>query len=302
MEKKISRLTADVSLLMVSCIWGLTFVSLKNALTEIMPFSFNFYRFSIAALLMLVLAPRCIAAIKKETVFAGLLLGFFLFGGHSLQTMGLLYTTVANAGFLTGLVVVFVPLILAVLIRKSPPVNAWAGALFAFAGVAVLSLGASVRLNIGDILVILCAVCFALQLIYVGRYCHQHNILQLVFVQIVTVAVLSFPPAILAEPFILPQGFSANIWLALFVTAVLATTLAFFVQATMQKYTESTHAAIVLSAEPVFAALFAALLLGEILGGRVLLGGSLVLAGMLLAEIRVFSWPRSQKLFAKRGE
>ena len=302
MEKKISRVTADVSLLMVACIWGLTFVSLKYALAEVMPFTFNFYRFSFASVLLFLLVPRCVATIKKETFFAGLLLGVFLFAGHSLQTVGLLYTTVANAGFLTGLVVVFVPLLLALLTKKSPPANAWVGAMTAFAGVAVLSLSASVHFNLGDLLVILCAVCFALQLIYVGRYCHQHNILQLVFVQIVTVAVLSLSPALWMETFIWPQQFTANIWLAIFVTAVLATTLAFFLQATMQKFTTSTHAAIVLSAEPVFAAFFAALLLGEILGGRVFLGGSLVLAGMLLAESNVFSLPRSQKLFAKRGE
>lgn len=302
MQKVIPRYAADLSLLAIAAVWGLTFVSLKNALAEIAPFSFNVYRFSIAALLLLLIAPRCLARINKETFFAGLLLGLFLFGGHSLQTVGLLYTTASNAGFLTGLVVVFVPLLLAVITKQPPPLNAWVGAASAFAGVAVLSLSAGFHINTGDFLVMQCSVCFALQVIYLGRYCHRYHILQLVFMQIITVAVFSLPPAIVLESLVSPAAFTPNIILALFITAVLATTLAFFVQGTMQKYTTPTRTAIVLSAEPVFAALFAALLLGETIGGRVFIGGALVLFGMIFAESGVLTAPCSQKLSAKRGE
>ncbi|MDW7650435.1 MAG: DMT family transporter [Bacillota bacterium] len=301
MEKKPPRFAADLSLLLVALVWGLTFVSVKNALAEIAPFSFNLYRFTLAAMLLFAMAPRRVLRLKKETVLAGLVLGLFLFGGYSLQTIGLLYTTASNAGFLTGLVVVLVPLLLAIQTRKSPPVSAWAGALSAFAGVALLSLQTSLQLNPGDVLVIFCAVCFALQVIFVGRYCHDHDIIQLVFLQLAAVALLSGAGAMLTEKVLLPHSFTANIWQALFITAVLATTFAFFVQATMQKYTTPTRTAVVLSAEPVFAAFFAAVLLGEILGERILLGGGLIVLGMLIAESSVFSWPCSQKLFAKRG-
>jgi drug/metabolite transporter (DMT)-like permease len=302
MNKKIPRFVADSSLLIVALVWGLTFVSVKNALGEIAPFSFNAYRFALAAMLLFAVAPMRVLKLKKETVLAGLLLGVFLFGGYSLQTIGLLYTTASNAGFLTGLVVVLVPLLIALQTKKSPPLSAWIGAGTAFAGVALLSLGAGMHLNPGDILVILCAVCFALQVIYVGRYCHDHDIIQLVFLQVISVALLSGAGVLLTETPVSPLSFSANIWTALFVTAVLATTFAFFVQGAMQRYTTPTRTAVVLSAEPVFAALFAALLLGEILGGRIYWGGALVLLGMLLAESNVFSLPRSQKLLAKRGE
>lgn len=302
MGKSLSRPVADFSLLAVACVWGLTFPAVKYALDEISPFTFNFYRFMLSAVFLAALAPRRLVGFKKETFLAGTLLGLFLFGGYSFQTVGLLYTTAANAGFLTGLVVVFVPLFLAFITGSRPSLTAVAGALCAFGGVAVLSLGPGYKLNSGDILVITCAACFALQLIYLGRFCRKYSLVQLVLAQVVAIAFLSGLAALALENVISPARFSLPVWAALLVTSGLATTTAFFVQAYMQRFTTAVRTAVILSAEPVFAAVFASLLLNEALSARIVAGGGMVLAGMLLAESKVFPSPCLQKLSVKRGE
>jgi drug/metabolite transporter (DMT)-like permease len=292
---------ADFSLLAVACIWGFTFVSVKNAVSDIAPFAFNAYRFTLAAGLIFSLAPRKIMTLRRQTWPAGLLLGLFLFGGYSFQTVGLVYTTASNAGFITGLVVVLVPLLASLFERRPPSPTALAGAFAAFAGVAVLSLEGGLSLNPGDILVGFCAVCFALHVYFTGRLCRFHSITGLVFAQVLTVALLSFAVSqfVSLPP---PASFSANVWQALVITACFATTGAFFIQSLMQRFTTPVRTAVIFSAEPVFAAFFASIFLAEVLGQRFLLGAALVLAGMLLAETGVFLLPRRQTLSVRRGE
>ncbi len=299
--KNIPRPIADLSLLAVACVWGFTFVTVKNAVADIAPFAFNAYRFVLAAFFIFLLVPRKITLLPRRTWPAGLLLGIFLFGGYSFQTAGLVYTTASNAGFITGLVVVLVPFIAAVFERKKPSVTALAGAFSAFAGVAVLSLEGDLSLNPGDILVGFCAVCFALHVYFTGRLCRRHSVTGLVFVQVVVVAALSGLVSLFVS-LPAPASFSGQVWLALVITACFATTGAFFIQSLMQRFTTPVRTAVIFSAEPVFAAFFASIFLAEILGSRFLLGAALVLAGMLLAETGVFLLPRKQTLWAIRDE
>lgn len=303
MKRSIPRWLADLSLVAVCCIWGLTFVSVKNALNEIAPFSFNTYRFFLASLLLFLCAPRSIIKIRKKTMAAGALLGLFLFGGYSFQTVGMLFTTVSNAGFLTGISVVIVPVALALMSRSIPAAEPLLGTILAFSGVGVLSYQPGLEFNPGDVLIVLCAVCFAMQIIYVDRLCQDNDLFQLVFVQVLVTALLSFVSALFFEQAPSPVAFSRDLWIALFVTAALATTAAFFIQAFMQRFTTPVRTAIIFSTEPIFAAIFAVWLLGEKLSSRVLLGGVLVFCGMLLSESRVLSSRScSQAAPAKRGE
>lgn len=281
-------LLADVSLLGVAAVWGLTFVTVKNAIELLPPFSFNFYRFSLATLVMLLFAIPCWKHATRSTVRAGLLLGVLLFAGYSFQTVGLVYTSASHAGFITGLSVVFVPLLGIYISKQRPGSGVICGVICALAGLALLTATDINYTNYGDILVLCCAVSFALHIIYVGKYSSHHSTVWLVTWQIAAVALLSGVSAILFEPG--QNSFVPAVWPALVITALFATCLAFFTQNYMQRFTSPSHTAIIFTTEPVFAAFFAAWLLGELLAPRAYWGGALILVGMLLAEFRSTLW------------
>lgn len=274
-----------MSLLLVALIWGLTFVTVKNAIADLAPYSFNFFRFTLATIFMVAISWPRRKKFSSQLFKKGLILGLFLFTGYSFQTIGLLYTTASNAGFITGLAVVLVPVITAFSTRKLPSPFVLLGVASATAGLALLSLGSHISLNMGDLLVLLCAFSFAFHIIYVGEYTVQYDTFLLVAVQIGTVAGLSGLFALFTEP--KPTPFTGDTWIALLITAILATCLAFVIQIYMQKFTTPTRTAIIFSMEPVFAAFFAVLLLQEILSSNALYGGALIVGGMLLSELKL---------------
>lgn len=281
MNKK--QLGADLALLFVAAIWGATFVTVKNALADITPFYFNALRFSLAALILGVISWRKLPLLNKSLIASGSLIGFFLFAGYSFQTIGLQYTSASNAGFITGLSVVLVPFFSIYFSKKAPSLEATLGALMAAVGLGLLSLDETLHINTGDFLVFLCAISFALHIIFVGRYSPVHDTFLLVTIQVAAVAVLSSFGAFFFEPPL--PALTGQVWVALLITAILATVVAFLVQNWMQKFTTPTRTAIILSMEPVFGALFAFLLLGEILSTQDWFGSSLVFLGMILAEV-----------------
>jgi len=273
---------ADFSLLLVTLVWGSTFVIVKLAIEDLPPLPFLAIRFALAFVSLLPLLYFQKEHISKGTILKGIALGVFLFSGYAWQTVGLQYTTSSNAGFITGLSVVFVPALVTITTRKLPSLGLILGILCALVGLAFLSLGDRFQLNKGDIMVLICAISFALHIYFVGRYAPQTNATVLASVQILTVSILS---SIFSG--FLPQSimhFSTNVWVALLVTAIPATSLAFFVQTKMQQFTTPTHTALIFSMEPVFAAVSAFFFAGEILSPRGLLGAGLVLVGMLIAE------------------
>lgn len=284
MNRKMSLYLADGSLLMVAAVWGLTFVTVKNAIAIFSPLNFNFYRFGLAAFIMLMFALPKRRQLSRTVVRDGILVGVFLFGGYSLQTLGLLYTTASNAGFITGLSVVFVPVIATMITRKRPGPGVIGGVICAAAGLFLLSANELKRFNAGDILVMFCAVSFALHIIFVGRYASRHSTVWLVSLQIATVAILSGITSFIFEGGI--QKLTVEVLSALAITAVFATCAAFFTQNYMQRFTSPSHTAIIFTSEPVFAAFFAVLLLHEKLSVHAYWGGAIILMGMLLSELK----------------
>ena len=180
--------------------------------------------------------------------------------------------------------VVLVPLFSTLISRCLPGVFAISGVAAATAGLGLLTLGDDLRLGYGDLLVFCCAVCFALHIIAVGRYARQHRPILLATVQIGTVAAVSFFLALGLETW--PGEITRQVWVALLVTAIPATSLAYLVQNSVQQYTSPTHTAIIFTMEPVFAALAAFYLAGEILTAQQLAGCALILTGMLVAELK----------------
>ena len=288
------QLTADAALLFVTAVWGATFVMVQDAVSEFPVFAFLGLRFLLATAVLLPLLLRfrrgwrgslgAAGPVRLDltSLVPGIAVGLALFAGYAFQTFGLRYTTPAKAGFITGLSVVLVPIGEAMFMHRAPGRNAIVGVGLATAGLALLSLQSNWSVSFGDLLVLGCAVAFAVQLLLVGHFAPHWPALWLAFVQIATVAVVSSATALVVDrPIGWPPG---NVWFAAAFTGLFATALAFFIQSRAQKDTTPTHTALVFAAEPVFAGIFSFLLIGEVLGPRQLLGSALILAGMLAAE------------------
>jgi drug/metabolite transporter (DMT)-like permease len=271
-----------LALVGVTTIWGATFVMVRDAVASIPPSAFVAYRFLAASVLLALARPRAMAARRPGMLIAGVVTGVALFAGYAFQTVGLQYTTASNAGFITGLSVVLTPLLAAVVLRERPGLWPALGAALAFAGLALLSLQ---RLEVrrGDALVLGCAVAFAAHILLLGRFAPRYSSYQLAIVQLGTCGLLSLAWGGVAGELVAPRG--AQVWLALAVTAVLASAAGFLIQTRAQQVVSPTKTAVILTMEPVFAGLFGFLLAGEHLSARGWAGAGCILAGMLVAEL-----------------
>jgi drug/metabolite transporter (DMT)-like permease len=293
---------ADFSLLTVAFIWGTTFVIIQNAISFLPPFTFNTVRFflgGISLLLLLLLKEKGRIRFTRSSLVPGVILGLFLFLGYGLQTFGLLYTTPAKAGFLTGLSVVLVPFIGILFLRQKPLAASVAGALSAVLGLYLLAAGHTQSLNIGDLLVMICALGFAMHIIFTDKFTKSTSALQLTVIQILTVAVLSFIFMLLFEDWKTAMSISTllktEVLSALLVTSLLATSTAYLIQTAAQRYTTPARVAVILTMEPVFAALFSYIWIGEKLSSFAVAGCCLIFLGMLLAEL-----PQMVKVLVKK--
>lgn len=309
------QLIADLALLLVTLIWGATFVMVKDAVSAFPVFSFMALRFALAAAALTPLViwrRRQLAAIAPDGPFAArrrltpaqlrrigapsLLIGAALFAGYAFQTEGLTLTTPAKAGFITGLSVVIVPLVAASLLRQAPGRNAWIGVGLATAGLGLLSLTRGLRIAPGDLLVLGCAISFAAHILLTGHFAPRHDPLILTLGQLLTVGLLSAAAALVFDaPAMgwpaLAAGLDGRVLFAAAFTGLLATAAAFGIQTVAQRFTTATHTALIFAAEPVFAGLFSFLLIGELLGPRQIAGCTLILAGMVIAELRPAQGP-----------
>lgn len=275
---------------MVSFIWGSTFVVVKGALTDASPLVFLVLRFSLAVtVLLFVLGPRTNFR-QAGLVSGGLLVGFFLACGYILQTTGLRYTTPAKSAFITGLAVALVPVLLAVFFGR--PVRFWTGAgvLAAITGLYFLTVPLGpFTINRGDLLTMFCALAFAGHIIAVGHFASRFSYAALGISQVG--AALAFTALALFTAQGLDWETPALAWsvrlvLAVAITGIFATALAFSAQVWAQQHTSPTHTAVLFSLEPVFAALTSYFARGEQLTGRSLGGAVLILLGILLVELK----------------
>jgi drug/metabolite transporter (DMT)-like permease len=286
---------AHLLLLGVVAVWGATFVLVKDALDDASPLLFNLLRMTLAALALAIVNRRHLRHITRPTVAAGAVVGLFLATGYQFQTAGLARTTAAKSAFITGLVVVFVPLLTA--IPGIRPANAHApraaallGAALAFAGLLFLTTPPGTTasniftsIGLGDLLTLLCALAFAGHLLSLAHTSPRVPIAQLATLQIAFAA--------LVMAITLPLGgrlyltLTPRLILALAITSLLATAAAFTIQSWAQQHLPPTHTALLLTLEPVFAWLVSFLFLHERLSHRSLAGAALILAGILLTEL-----------------
>lgn len=284
------RWRADLALASVCFVWGSTFILVKEALADVSPLLFLALRFAVAAVALAILfRGRHTFSPGGHTaeLRAGFVVGFFLFAGYVTQTVGLKYTTAVKAGFLTGFYIVLVPMLSAAVYRKLPRTAEVLGVLIAGTGIFLMTLpGFRLKIGYGDALVIACAFAYAAHIVALGHYSGtaRMSFTRLSLYQIATVALLSAATCWWVEP---PHiRWSPVVAVAIAVTSLLATALAFSVQTWAQQHTTPTRTALVFSLEPVFAWLTSYLLAGEVLSRRAVLGAALILSGILLVELK----------------
>ncbi|MDG2501079.1 MAG: DMT family transporter [Porticoccaceae bacterium] len=279
---------ADLILLLTAFIWGLAFVYQRTGMDHIGPITFTFGRFLIGALAILPLwylmeKPRQIFAINAINKKAALL-GLVLTAGMLLQQWGMVYTTAGRAGFLTGVYIVFVPII-GLFFRNKTQWPTWVGVAMAMVGLYFLGQVESDELFTGDILILLGSIMFALHMIFTGKLANETSPFRLIFVQFVVASIISFVLVPIFETWdwkgILDAGG------ALLYVGVMSSGVAFCLQVVGQRTAPASHASIILSFEAVFAALCGWWVLDEYLTEPELIGCGLILAGGLVSQLKV---------------
>ena len=281
---------ADALMLLTAMIWGSTFVAQRLGMDHIGPFLYTGLRFMVGALAVMPLiwllrkpsSKNTPSRLSKPMLLGSLALGGVLTLGINLQQIGLMFTTVTNSGFITGLYVILVP-VFGLLIGMRTHKGTWAGALLAVVGMVLLSVGPGFTVASGDWLQLIGAACWAVHVLMVGALASRYDPILVSFIQFMVCAVVSLALALVFEPIQWPMIQQALP--AIMYGGVLAVGVAFTLQVVAQKDAITSHAAIILSLEAVFAALAGWLILGETLSPRGLLGCALMLGGMLIAQL-----------------
>lgn len=294
------RIQADLALLSTAIIWGSAFVAQRTA-SEQNPYLFNGLRFLLAGVALLpalLFTPRSRFSTRKldRQAWSGLVLaGLVLACGAAFQQAGLRYTTAGNAGFITGLYVILVPIFQAIYLRLPTSRIVWLSAGLAAAGLFLLSTGGKMRINPGDALELVGALFWAFHVIWIGRLVTRLGSLQIAVGQFLVCGLVSSGVGLLTDPEALSQVGRAT-W-AIVYAGLISGGLGYTLQIFGQKLAPPSDAAILLSMEAVFAALFGALLLKEILNLTQLAGCAIMLTGMLLAQTN--AWRKEAILHAE---
>jgi len=278
------NIRADGWLLLLTVIWGLSFTLVKTALTDISPILFLAIRFWLGSLLLVPFLFSGFPKINIHVLKRGSLLGLFMFLGMAFQTIGLKYTTASKSGFITGLAVLIVPVLVLIIEKKLPRKASMAGVVLATAGIFLLTHPADMAFNKGDFYTLMCAVCFAFQIIFVEIFVKKGEEIILTFLMLLVTAILASCSVFVFKEYQI--SFTANMVFSLICVSLLSTALGFWMQIHWQPKTSATAAAVIYTMEPVFALIFAVLLLGEGITGIGLLGGGFIICGMLVAELR----------------
>jgi len=272
---------AILALILVTAVWGVTFVQVKDAVALYPLFAFLALRFLIATGVLAVPGWRRVRGLGAAGTGEAALLGVLLAAGYALQTAGLARTTVSSAGFVTGMYVVLTPLIALLLFRSRIRAEAWIGTGIAIAGLALLS-GVDAGSPTGDLLVLAGAATYALQIVLMERYAPRYDPLALTLVEMGAACGSLAVVGAARGDFGVPRGWT--VWGALVVTGVFASALAYLFQSWAQRRLDATRTALLFSLEPVFAGIFGFAIAGDRLGLAGWAGCAVILTGIVVAE------------------
>ena len=297
-----STVRSDLLLLLAATIWGFAFVAQRMGMEHIGPFLFNAIRFAMGAGVLLVVVKlrekwrqsttnhrpstidhRQSTIDNRPSTIYGLLLGLILFAGATFQQAGLVYTTAGNAGFITGLYVILVP-VFGIFTGQKAGTTLWGGAILATLGLYFLSVTENFTISKGDLLVLTGAIFWAVHVLYTGWLSPRTSVMRLAITQYIVCAVMSLLSAFLFESNTFAGIYDAAI--PLLYGGLLSVGVAFTLQIIAQKKAPPAHTAIILSLEAVFAVIGGVMILSETMSERKWIGCAMMLAGMLLAQVR----------------
>lgn len=281
MSERRTTLLATLALLGMTAMWGSTFFLIKDLLDRVPVLDFLAVRFAIATVALWLMFPRALGRVSRERWRPALVLGGLYGVAQILQTAGLAHTPASVSGFITGLYVVCTPLFAAALLRHRIGLTTWGAVALAMAGLAVLTLN-GFSVGYGEALTFVSALLYALHIVGLGAWSNAREAMGMTIIQLAVITVVCFV-ATVPDGIVLPS--ESRDWLAVVYMAVFAAALALAGQTWAQAHLPPTRSAIMMSMEPVFAAFFAVLLGGESLTARMLLGGAMVLAAMLVVEL-----------------
>ncbi|WP_432360428.1 DMT family transporter [Sporosarcina sp. UB5] len=287
------QIKADLMMVMVTLFWGASYLFMKMGLHSIQEFNLIALRFGIAFLVAVVVFYRRIIKVDRKTLMIGFLLGALLFFTMSSVVVGLKTTSISNAGFLFSLAVIFVPLLLALLFRKKPEKKVIIGVCMSLTGIALLTLNGALHITIGDLLCILGALLYAIHIIVTGKVTKNVDAISIGVLQLGFAGAWGLLFSFMFESPQLPG--TTESWIAILALGIFCSAIGFIGQTVAQKYTTPTRTGLIFSLEPVFAAIFAFIFVGELLTIKQYVGAILVLLGVLAAEMNM------KKLLAGKG-
>ncbi len=285
-ERQLTRIQADMILLLTAAVWGSGFIAQRIAAPNMNIFYFNGGRFLLGAILLLPLI-KFKFKISKNKIIGVLLSGSLLFSAGAFQQAGMITTTAGNAGFITGLYVIFVPFFLWIFWQKKQRWNVWVAALIAVIGMLLLSTGGQLRLAPGDRLEFIGAILWALHVIVVGNTVQGMHPIQFAIGQFLVSAFLNWGTGLILDPHGLTE--ISSLWWTILYNGIASVAIGFTLQGVAQKYAPPTDAALILSMEAVFAAVLGFLILKESFSPEQLIGGILVMAAIFLAQLNFSS-------------
>jgi drug/metabolite transporter (DMT)-like permease len=285
---KPTEFLADLSLLFVAIIWGSTFIIVKQSVENIPVFSFLFMRFALAGMLLILINAPKLKAIDKGVLADGVMLGIALFLAYAFQTFALTATSASITAFITGLFVVFVPVLSSVFLRKLPRQEAMIGVVFATIGLALITLQGKFLVSFGEFLALVCAFFIAIHIILTDKLSRRNDYGLLTLVQVNIVALFSLIFSLFLDPRVIPIQFNNQLIFSLIINSVFATFVAFVIQTSMQKYTTPTKAAIIFIMEPVSSAFFSYWIAGELFTAKQYVGTSFILLAMVFTEVGTY--------------
>ncbi len=281
MAERPKTLLATLTLLGITAAWGSTFFLIKDLLERVPTLDFLGVRFAIAAVALVLVAPRALSRLSREARRHAVVLGLLYGLGQILQTAGLAHTPASVSGFITGLYVVITPLLAALLLRTQIGRVTWAAVALAVCGIGVLTLS-GFSIGYGEAITLVASVGYALHIVALGHWSTATDALGMSILQIIVITVIC---GIAAVPGGVTLPSTGGDWFSVVYMALVAGALAMLGQTWAQSQLDSTRSAIIMSMEPVFAAFFAVLLGGEDVTWRLLVGGPMVIAAMLLVEL-----------------
>jgi len=276
-----TRLLATAALLAMTACWGSTFFLIKDLLDRVPTLDFLAVRFAIASVAMLVIAPRALSRLSAERRRHAIVLGALYGLAQILQTAGLAHTAASVSGFITGMYVVCTPLLAAWLLRTRITAGTWAAVVLATAGLGVLTLE-GFAVGYGEAITLVSAILYALHIVGLGTWSSASEALAMTIVQLIVITVICFV-ATVPDGIVLPA--TARDWMSVVYMALFAGAAALVGQTWAQAHLPPSRTAIIMSMEPVFAALFAVLLGGEAVTWRLAVGGLMVFSAMLVVEL-----------------